>query len=186
MHSYPQFLKISQPPGYICVMGDPERTVLVCPLNWGIGHATRCVPVIRKFLEEGFRVVIAADGRPLEFLKKEFPEVKCIVFPGSMIRYSRGSSMTLKLLVQLPGFFRNIRREHHTLIRLAREEKAGVVVSDNRYGVWSRDCRSILITHQLELELPPAARWYRPAQPAPPGCCRAAAGPAAAGAPPIP
>jgi uncharacterized protein (TIGR00661 family) len=143
-------------------MGDPVRTVLVCPLDWGIGHATRCVPVIRKFMEQGFRVVIAADGRPLEFLKKEFPELKCIRFPGSVIRYRAGSSQKWGLLLQLPGFLRNIRKEHRALRKLVREENADVVVSDNRYGLWSKECRSVFITHQLELQLPGGLRWLSP------------------------
>ncbi len=140
-------------------MSDAARTVLVCPLDWGIGHATRCVPVIRKFLEEGYRVIIAADGRPLSFLEKEFPSLRCIRFPGTSISYPSGKSMTLKLLLQAPRFLWNIRREHTRLKRLIREEQISVVVSDNRYGLWSRKCRCVLITHQLEPVLPASLKW---------------------------
>jgi uncharacterized protein (TIGR00661 family) len=143
-------------------MSNPARTVLVCPLDWGIGHATRCVPVIRKFMEAGYRVVIAADGRPLAFLEKEFPGLKCIRFPGKSITYPRGRSMSLKLLTQVPGFLRNIRREHRELERLVTGERISVVVSDNRYGLWTRNCTCILITHQLEPVLPTAWRFFEP------------------------
>ena len=69
-------------------MKTAENIALVCPLDWGIGHATRCVPVIKALQDEGFRVIVAADGRPYEFYRNEYPEVELIRFPGTPIRYS--------------------------------------------------------------------------------------------------
>ena len=40
------------------------RRVLIAPLNWGIGHATRCIPIIKRLLEAGKEVIVAADGYP--------------------------------------------------------------------------------------------------------------------------
>lgn len=47
--------------------------VIVAPLNWGLGHAARCVPIIKKLLKLGFIPVIASDGNALLFLKKRIP-----------------------------------------------------------------------------------------------------------------
>ncbi len=69
-------------------MKTADNIVLVCPLDWGIGHATRCVPVIKALQDQGFRVIVAADGRPYEFYRNEYPEVELIRFPGTPIRYS--------------------------------------------------------------------------------------------------
>ena len=138
-----------------------ERTVLICPLDWGIGHATRCVPVIRIFLSKGFRVVIAADGRPLEFLKREFPGIPHLVFPGAKIRYPEGAGFTWRMVRLAPRFLLEIFREHRILKRILEKEKAEVVVSDNRYGLWSKRCHTVLITHQLAIEVPESLGWTR-------------------------
>ena len=66
--------------------------VLICPLNWGLGHATRCVPIIRKLMTEGHEVVVVADGYPLQFLRKEFPSLRFIEFPSYSVYYASGSS----------------------------------------------------------------------------------------------
>ncbi len=130
------------------------KTVLVCPLNWGIGHATRCVPVIRKFFENGFNVVIAADGRPLEFLRKEFPSLRFIRFPGTKIIYPKNSRFALKMCLLTPKFLYGIYHEHRLLKKLLRKEHVDIILSDNRYGLWNQDKYSILITHQLNIRLP--------------------------------
>ena len=130
------------------------KTVLVCPLNWGIGHATRCVPVISKFSENGFKVVIAADGHPLEFLKKEFPSSQFIKFPGVRITYPENSRFALRMCLLTPKFILGIIREHRMLKKIIKQENIDIVVSDNRYGLWNRGKFSILITHQLNIHLP--------------------------------
>ena len=136
--------------------------MLICPLNWGIGHATRCVPVIRMFLQKGFRVVIAADGRPLEFLKREFPGIPYVEFRGTKIRYPEGTGFTWRMMRLAPRFLAEILREHRMLKTILAKEKAAIVVSENRYGLWSKSCHSILITHQLAIEVPDRLRWARP------------------------
>jgi uncharacterized protein (TIGR00661 family) len=133
--------------------------VLVCPLDWGIGHATRCVPVIRKFLDLGDEVIIAADGRPYEFLKKEFPVCRLLRLKGARIRYSNGKGLLLKLFLLSPSLIRNYFREHSNLKKIIRLEDPDVIVSDNRYGLWARNRYCVFITHQLEIILPHSVRF---------------------------
>jgi hypothetical protein len=35
-----------------------QKKVLIAPLDWGLGHATRCIPVITALLELGYHVTI--------------------------------------------------------------------------------------------------------------------------------
>jgi len=161
-------LKKSDFRDYICPKLNPlaTRSVLVCPLDWGIGHASRCIPLIRIFIEEGFRVVIAADGRPLAMLRKELPELSWIRLPGKKIIYPKGKSgFIFTLFRQLPGFLISIVHEHRILKKVLKSEHFDVVLSDNRYGLWNKECHTIFITHQLSPELPRylkfAAPWVR-------------------------
>ena len=124
------------------------QTILVCPLDWGLGHASRCVPIIKKLTEEGKKVIVGADKAPLSFLQKEFPEIETIVVPGQPISYSaKGSS--LKLFCEAVKFYRFIKKEHLLLDKIIEEKKIDCVVSDNRYGLYSKKIKSIIITHQI-------------------------------------
>lgn len=136
-------------------MDDPhQKKVLVCPLDWGIGHATRCIPVIQEFLDAGFSVTIAAGGRPYELLRKEFPRLKIIRFPGKVISYHKRYSLGLTLLLQVPDLVYGYFKEKLILKKLINLEKPDIVISDNRYGLWNKNVRSVLITHQLKIMMP--------------------------------
>jgi UDP:flavonoid glycosyltransferase YjiC (YdhE family) len=128
--------------------------VLICPLDWGIGHATRMVPVIRKFKDSGCEVLIAGSGRSLEYLKIEFPKTEFIDFEGKTIRYASEKWLIIKLILELPSFLFHIIREHYRLKKLVRNKNIGLVVSDNRYGCWHAEIPSVFITHQLSVQLP--------------------------------
>jgi len=130
------------------------KKVLVCPLDWGIGHATRCVPLIHLLMKQDFEVIIATDGRPFDFLLREFPGIRMIRLPGIRVTYPPNSGMFLKMLRFAPAFLKSIRKEHELLQRIVGETGADLVISDNRYGCWHRDKPSIFITHQLEIQLP--------------------------------
>ena len=134
--------------------------VLVCPLDWGIGHATRCVPVIRKFIASGYEVIIAADKRPYDFLKKEFPEVRFIRLKGARIRYSKGKGFPGKILQLSPLLIWSYYREHRDLKKMILQEDPQIIVSDNRYGLWNPDRYCILLTHQLSIMLPPSLKFF--------------------------
>jgi hypothetical protein len=133
---------------------NDKKNILICPLDWGLGHATRCVPVIREFIDSGANVLLAADNRPLAFLKKEFPSLPVIKFPGYQISYPEKGSMVLKMFFSFPRILAGIRKEHNLLQKIIEEHKIDVVVSDNRYGLWSKKARCVFITHQLKVKCP--------------------------------
>ena len=130
-----------------------KKNILICPLDWGLGHATRCVPVIQEFLNSGVNVIIAADKRPLAFLKKEFPSLTFITFQGYEITYPEKGIMAVKMLFSLPRIFRGIRRERKFLQKIITEYNIDVVISDNRYGLWNKSVKCVFITHQLTVRI---------------------------------
>ena len=74
-----------------------SKRILIAPLDWGLGHATRCIPIVRHLLSTGNQPIIAASGRPLLLLKSEFPEVESVEFEGYNISYPEGSGMVWKM-----------------------------------------------------------------------------------------
>ena len=135
-------------------MTNNNINILVCPLDWGLGHATRCVPLIRKFIAAGANVIIGADNRPLAFLEKEFPSLQFIRFQGYDIRYQGKGSMAARMFLSFPHILRRIRKEHKYLQKIISDFNIDIVVSDNRYGLWSNKTKCIFITHQLKIKCP--------------------------------
>lgn len=122
---------------------------LVAPLNWGLGHAARCIPIIRQELDRGNEVLIAADGLALNLLVTEFPGVEAVVLPDLSITYSHSLSFFANLAWQLPGIMKNVAAENQLLDYLVAQHKPDIIISDNRYGLWHRKKKSVLLTHQL-------------------------------------
>lgn len=140
-----------------------KKRVLVTPLNWGLGHATRCIPVINEFIKQGAEVLIAADGRPLDLLKKEFPSLRFIELPGYNVEYSSSGSMVFKMLLLAPKIIASIKNEHELLEEIVTKQEIDLVFSDNRYGCWSNKARSVFMTHQIYIQCPVHLKWFEPA-----------------------
>lgn len=130
------------------------KRILICPLDWGLGHATRCIPIIRLLQQKGGEVIIAADKRPLELLKKEFPELKHIILEGYEINYQKKGSLVWTMIRSIPKITKGIRTEHEALNKIIQEYKIDMVISDNRYGCWNPKTKNIFITHQLMIKSP--------------------------------
>ncbi len=132
----------------------PQKKVLIAPLDWGLGHATRCVPIVYQQIAKGNKVVIAADGNGFELLGQEFPEVEIIRLKGYNIWYSYKLGMTLSILLQVPKILVSIIREHQQLKSIVKRHRIDIVISDNRFGLWHSKVKSIFITHQIMIKMP--------------------------------
>lgn len=139
-----------------------QYNVLLCPLDWGIGHATRSVPIINELINQGCNVIIGADHQPLAFLKIEFPKLKFVPFPGTKISYPNNKMMALKMLLSAPSILLGIYKEHRLLKKIIQEHDIDFVISDNRYGLWHSKIPSVFITHQIGIETPKSLRFLKP------------------------
>jgi len=128
---------------------DRKKTILISPLNWGLGHATRMIPVINVLLKQGHRVVIGAYGSSAVLLKKECRECTHVEFPGFTPKYSVSRSQTFALMLQSVSFLFNKYKEVKRTKRLVEEFNIHLIISDNRYGVRHKKVKSIIVTHQL-------------------------------------
>jgi len=136
---------------------------LVCPLNWGLGHATRCIPLIKKIMDEGDDVTIVAEGSSLELLKMEFPVWILSVIRPSGYNYSPGKSQVVAMIKALPAIVTGTITEHRWLKRLLKTQPFDRVISDNRFGLFSDKVHSVYITHQLMIKMPAGLRFLEPA-----------------------
>jgi len=136
-----------------------KTRILVAPLDWGLGHATRCISIIRELLEHNTEVIIAADGRPYELLKKEFPSLSAVQLPGFTVAYPEGNRITAKIVSQFPKIIISIFREHKALSNIIRNFKIDAVISDNRFGLFSKQIPCVYVTHQIGIMMPKRLQW---------------------------
>lgn len=127
----------------------------MAPLDWGLGHATRCIPIIRSLLEAGHEVVLAGEGKQAILLNREFPRLTVLPLRGYRITYSKKHwQLPFKMAAQLPKIFRSIRHENKWLKEQMEIHSFDLVISDNRYGLFHSGIPSIILTHQLTILTP--------------------------------
>ena len=132
---------------------EHKPRILIAPLDWGLGHATRCIPVISFLVQQNCIVFVAAEGRAKTLLQKEFPDVQFIGLKGYRIQYSRYKFwMPAKLLLQLPKLIYRIYAENRWLKKSVKALRINAVISDNRMGLFHKRIRCVYITHQLTIK----------------------------------
>lgn len=124
------------------------KKLLVAPLDWGLGHATRCVPVIRDLLNNHCEVWLAGEGTQEKLLREEFSSLPFLPLKGYRIKYAR-TGLTGKLLLQTPSILTSIKDENKWLKEQVSRYGFDAVISDNRYGLYHEKVFSVFITHQL-------------------------------------
>jgi hypothetical protein len=129
--------------------------ILVAPLNWGLGHASRCIPIIKSLIINQSEVIVACGDSQKLMLQAEFPSVRFIDLPGYDLKYGQSKQLTLlKIIFQIPKILIRIKRENRWLKGFLAKEKMDAVISDNRYGLFSTEIFSVFITHQLRIKTP--------------------------------
>lgn len=136
-----------------------QKRVLVAPLDWGLGHATRCAPILQALIALQCEVFIAGAGSSLALLQQEFPTLKSFQLSGYNPVYPSSDSMMLKLLLQAGKFMRTVSSEHKQVERIVQENNIDLIISDNRYGCYSSRVPSVFITHQVKLVAGPGWQW---------------------------
>ncbi len=129
-----------------------RRRILVAPINWGLGHAARCIPLIKSLEKEDFTPVLASDGAALLLLQKEFPHLQSFSLPSYNISYTyKGANLKWKLLLHTPSILNTIQKEQNETKKLVAEENISGIISDNRFGVRHEDIPCAFVTHQLHV-----------------------------------
>jgi uncharacterized protein (TIGR00661 family) len=128
------------------------KTILIAPLNWGLGHATRCIPIIKALQENNFVPIIASDGIALELLRKEFPFLQTLELPSYQIEYAKNSkNFKWKLIRNCPKMIVAVLEEKKLVKQWIPKYNIDGIISDNRLGVYSRKVPSVFITHQINV-----------------------------------
>lgn len=135
-----------------------NKTIVLAPLDWGLGHATRCIPLIRTFLKANNKVVFAGVKAQIDLIQKDFEDVYCEEIEGYSVRLDSKRSTYLQMIQQSQLMLKMIKKERKIADKLAQKHNVDIVISDNRYGFQSSHSTNIFITHQLS---PPVPRFRK-------------------------
>lgn len=130
-----------------------SKTILIAPIDWGLGHATRCIPIIRNLLKERFKVIIASSGEALLLLQKEFPNLKYLELPSYRIEYPKnGIFFKYAMIRKLKSFYEIKKKENALIADFISRQKIDGIISDGRLGVRHTEIPSVFITHQIQVK----------------------------------
>jgi len=139
------------------VISAPGHRILVCALDWGLGHATRTSQLVRHWRAEGAKVTLAGNGRSLAFWAREFPDLPRRELPDYAITYAPGPLLLPSLALAVPRLW-SVRQAEAALVTSWRDD-FDAVVSDNRFGCFLPGKPSWFLTHQLHLAAPRGLEW---------------------------
>lgn len=134
-------------------MQSAAKKILLSPLDWGLGHTTRCLPLARQLQTLGAQLYFAGTETQIAIFRKSVPEATFLPLEGYNVRYAQSRQGFMpKLLRQLPGIFQTIQKEHQWLLEMAAKHRFDGILSDNRYGLWHPQIPSVFLTHQPGLK----------------------------------
>ena len=132
-----------------------KKNVFIAPLNWGLGHATRLLPLIKYLVEKNYTVYIGASGRSKEILKQEVNKCFFIDFPEYPIKYPQSRFFVSRfMLIVFPNMLLAMKKEKNRIKVLHEQYKFNLIISDNRFSLALKGVKSLLISHQLRYKLP--------------------------------
>ncbi len=127
-----------------------NKVILIAALDWGLGHASRCIPIIQT-LKQKNQIIIACTESQKQFFDDEFPDLPKESIVAYNISYSKRFPLSIKLLIQLPKILFAIRKEYKQVNELVKRYQVNLVISDNRFGFYSTHAYCIYITHQINI-----------------------------------
>ncbi|MGV3632409.1 MAG: glycosyltransferase [Bacteroidota bacterium] len=141
-----------------------DKRILYAALDWGFGHVTRSIGIIRQLEEQGNTVMIACNKEQKQVFVSYFPELIYETLEGYDLRFGGKGNWSLDLWKQRREFLKTIEKEQKRAEDLCSKHAIGLVVSDHRYGFRSAGLPSVFVTHQLHLPIPKIAflvqRWH--------------------------
>jgi UDP:flavonoid glycosyltransferase YjiC (YdhE family) len=133
-----------------------QKRILISPLNWGMGHVARCIPLIHDFLKNGNTVIVAATDDQGAVFRAYFPSIQVVKHEGYPFVFAGKGNFALDLARQFKGLKKRLYAEMEQTDKLVNELNIDLVISDHRYGFRSKQVHSIMLTHQLNLPV----RWF--------------------------
>ncbi len=138
-----------------------DRRILLSPLNWGLGHVTRCIGLIQLLQNQGNRFYVACDEHQQAVFENYLENVTYIRHLGYPFSFEGKGKFTRDLISNRKPLLARFAREQKEIDSYITEHQIAIVLSDHRYGFFSKQVYSLFLTHQIQL---PLSMLFAPAQ----------------------
>ncbi|GAB5416237.1 MAG: glycosyltransferase [Crocinitomicaceae bacterium] len=128
-----------------------NKKVLLSPLNWGMGHVSRTIGLIHQFISQGNTLVLACDDFQSEVYRSYFPEIIIVEHKGYPFDFGGKGNFAWDLGKNLSALKVRMKQEQLEVEAFVKEYDIEVVLSDHRYGFFSKQVTSVFLTHQYHL-----------------------------------
>jgi uncharacterized protein (TIGR00661 family) len=129
-----------------------KKDILIAPLDWGLGHTTRCIPLVKKLVKRGHNVTIACNDFQKLVLTTYGLNVTYVFLEGYNVAYTKNGRLTLKIMGQIPKILNSIKTENNWVKEYVKNNKVDFIISDNRFGFYHPLVESVYITHQINIQ----------------------------------
>jgi hypothetical protein len=132
-----------------------HKQILIAPLDWGLGHAARSIPLIKHYVQNN-TVFVGYTKLTKSFLEKELKNfsVNWVELPSYAITYNQYLPAWLSLLFDFFKIKKVIKLEYDLLQQIVVKYQINLIISDNRFGLYNSNCESYIITHQINIQSP--------------------------------
>ena len=132
-----------------------SKKILIVPLDWGLGHTTRCIPIIQEMRNQGCEIHVGGTEVTNILLQKEFPNLTYHSYPSYGVSYTvKASAFLWSIIKQMPRVAKVVRAEKQITRLLNKKHGFDIIISDNRFGVRDSMSKNVFITHQLNVLVP--------------------------------
>lgn len=133
-----------------------DSRVLLSPLNWGLGHVSRTIPIIQWLSDNNNEIIICCDENQERFYRNYFPSLWYVPHAGYPFKFKGNGNWTLDILSNFSSLHLFLQEEKKKVEELVEKFNPDLIISDQRFGFISKKVKSIIISHQLNL---PVSKW---------------------------
>ena len=134
-------------------MFQDKKNILISPLNWGLGHASRLIPIINFLIENNHNVIIAGNGASLELLRQKFPHLNYYIISAPEMFYGNKKAINIRLIIGFVKQLINIPLERYKTKKIVNQNQIDIIITDTRPGIFNKKTVNIYITHQINVYL---------------------------------
>ncbi len=138
-----------------------NKRILISPLNWGMGHVARCIPLIDQLLKQDNQIIVAGDESQLTIFTQYFPNLETVIHGGYPFRFGKKGNFALDLAARFLALNKRLKRELRETEVLVKKYSIDLVISDHRYGFRSSSVPSICLCHQINLPVKALEGWVQ-------------------------
>jgi UDP-N-acetylglucosamine:LPS N-acetylglucosamine transferase len=133
-----------------------NKTILLSALNWGMGHVSRCIPIIHQLIKQNNKLIIACSKKQEKIYKNYFPHLIYIEHADFPFKFKGNGNFERDLTFNFIQLYKRFKLEKKEVEKITSIYEVDIIISDHRYSFISKNCYSIFLTHQINLPV----SWY--------------------------